>query len=143
MTVPAGALAVGVGAARGATFGELADTLGAVLDHVGLSRTDVAVVATLTAKRDFPAITRLAESLDAAVVALDAGELSAVAVPNPSAAVRSRVGTPSVAEAAALLACGGDADLVVAKTRSAGTPSLCTIAVARRRVGRNESTNAT
>ncbi|MGR7002853.1 cobalamin biosynthesis protein [Yinghuangia aomiensis] len=63
--------------------------------------------------------------------------------PTSSPAVRARVGTPSVAEAAALRACGADADLVIPKTRSAGTPSLCTIAVARRQVGRNGSTNAT
>lgn len=143
MTLPAGALVVGVGAARGATYAELADTLGAVLDRAGLSRTDVAAVATLTTKRDFPAILRLAESLGAALVALDAAELAAIAVPHPSPAVRSRVGTPSVAEAAALHACGAGADLVIPKTRGAGTPSLCTIAVARRQVGRNDSTNAT
>jgi cobalt-precorrin 5A hydrolase/precorrin-3B C17-methyltransferase len=50
-----------------------------------------------------------------------------VDVPHPSAAVAAAVGTPSVAEAAALLAAGPDARLVVAKQTSAGA----TVAVAQ------------
>jgi cobalt-precorrin 5A hydrolase/precorrin-3B C17-methyltransferase len=55
--------------------------------------------------------------------------LRSVRVPTPSEAVRSAVGTPSVAEAAALLAAGPGADLVVTKRTSAHAA----VAVARRR----------
>ena len=47
-----------------------------------------------------------------------AGALAAIDVPNPSEVVRAEVGTPSVAEAAALLR-RGRAELVVAKRKSA------------------------
>ena len=60
--------------------------------------------------------------------ALPAAALSTIAVPNPSAVVAAAVGTPSVAEAAALLAAGPSARLVVEKRRSADA----TVAVARR-----------
>jgi cobalt-precorrin 5A hydrolase/precorrin-3B C17-methyltransferase len=61
-----------------------------------------------------------------------AAVLAAVAVPNPSEVVRAEVGTPSVAEAAALHAArsyGRSAELVVEKRRSAHA----TVAVARLR----------
>ncbi|MFN2505715.1 MAG: precorrin-3B C(17)-methyltransferase, partial [Acidimicrobiales bacterium] len=57
-----------------------------------------------------------------------AGALAQVAVPSPSAVVAAAVGTPSVAEAAALLAAGPEAHLVVTKRASAHA----TVAIARR-----------
>jgi cobalt-precorrin 5A hydrolase/precorrin-3B C17-methyltransferase len=58
-----------------------------------------------------------------------AADLAAVAVPNPSDAPLAAVGTPSVAEAAALLAAGPGGELAVEKRKSA----MATAAVARRR----------
>ncbi|MDQ2726234.1 MAG: precorrin-3B C(17)-methyltransferase, partial [Actinomycetota bacterium] len=58
-----------------------------------------------------------------------AAQLASVQVPNPSEVVAAEVGTASVAEAAALLAAGPGADLVVTK-RKGGT---ATVAVARRK----------
>ena len=55
-----------------------------------------------------------------------ADELAAVKVPHPSSAVATAVGTASVAEAAALLAAGPGAELVVPKRKSA----VATVAVA-------------
>ncbi|MBW3555816.1 MAG: precorrin-3B C(17)-methyltransferase, partial [Actinobacteria bacterium] len=55
-------------------------------------------------------------------------QLSRVTVPTPSGVVAAAVGTPSVAEAAALLAAGPGAELVVAKQKNA----VATVAVARR-----------
>lgn len=55
--------------------------------------------------------------------------LRRIRVPAPSSVVEDAVGTPSVAEAAALLAAGPDAELVVTKRKSAHA----VIAVARRR----------
>jgi len=73
----------------------------------------------------------LAAQLGLPVVSFTADELRAIEVPNPSAAVEDAVATPSVAEAAALLAAGADAELVTPKRKS----SVATVAVARRRVG--------
>jgi cobalt-precorrin 5A hydrolase/precorrin-3B C17-methyltransferase len=66
------------------------------------------------------------------VRAFSSAELAAVAVPSPSPAVEAAVGTPSVAEAAALLAAGPGAELVVPKQ----TGEQATVAVARRRAPR-------
>src|SRR5205823_6364427 len=57
-----------------------------------------------------------------------ADALAAVAVPTPSPVVECAVGTPSVAEAAALLAAGPGSELVVSKV----TGAHATVAVARR-----------
>jgi cobalt-precorrin 5A hydrolase/cobalt-precorrin 5A hydrolase/precorrin-3B C17-methyltransferase len=56
----------------------------------------------------------------------NAAALAAVAVPTPSDVVARHVGTPSVAEAAALLSAGPGAQLLVAKRRSAH--ATCAIA---------------
>ena len=76
-----------------------------------------AVVATIDRRADHPAVTAAAGGLP--VVAFPASLLAAVDVPNPSATVDEAVGTPSVAEAAALLAAGPGARLVVEKRRGA------------------------
>lgn len=50
-----------------------------------------------------------------ALIAFTAEELAAQPVPHPSAATAARVGTASVAEAAALLAAGPAGELIVPK----------------------------
>ncbi|NUU24796.1 MAG: cobalamin biosynthesis protein [Streptomycetaceae bacterium] len=127
-------LAVGVGASRGVGYAEVAETLRTALAAAGLPLADVATVASVTTKRDEPALHALARSLGAELLWLPAEQLAAVPAPNPSATVRDAVGTASVAEAAALVAARGGT-LLIAKTRSSRQPCMCTIAVARHRVG--------
>ncbi|MEI4927576.1 cobalamin biosynthesis protein, partial [Klebsiella pneumoniae] len=74
------------------------------------------------------ALLALAARLQAKVRAFSAMQLAGVDVPSPSEIVEEAVGTPSVAEAAALLAAGREAQLVVAKAVRA----RATVAVARR-----------
>jgi len=78
-------------------------------------------VATIDRRAEHPAIT----GLGLPVRSFTPEELAAVDVPTPSTVVHDAVGTPSVAEAAALLA--GD-ELVVAKQKN----DVATVAVARR-----------
>ena len=118
-------LVAGVGASTDAPAAEVGELLRAALDQAGLAAESVAEVATIDRR-----------ATDAAVVALGlpvrafaARVLAAVDVPSPSEVVRVAVGTPSVAEAAALLAAGPGAQLLVAK--QAGRHA--TVAVARRR----------
>jgi cobalt-precorrin 5A hydrolase/precorrin-3B C17-methyltransferase len=85
----------------------------------------VAEVATIDRRAADPVVT----ALGLPVRAFEAGALGTVDVPSPSEVVRAAVGTPSVAEAAALLAAGPGAELVV--TKQAGAQA--TVAVARRR----------
>jgi cobalt-precorrin 5A hydrolase / precorrin-3B C17-methyltransferase len=118
-------LVVGVGAATGAPAAESAGLLERALAEAGLARASVAEVATIDRRAADPVVT----GLDLPVRAFAAEQLAAVDVPSPSAVVAAAVGTPSVAEAAALLAAGPGAELVVPKRASASV----TVAVARRR----------
>ena len=116
-------LVVGVGASSGAG----ADAAAALLDTAlaGLARQSLAEVATIDRRAGDPVVTSLALPLRA----FTAEALAAVDVPTPSEVVRAAVGTASVAEAAALLAAGPGAELVVPK--QAGKEA--TVAIARRR----------
>ncbi|PCG84544.1 L-threonine-O-3-phosphate decarboxylase [Streptomyces sp. WZ.A104] len=110
-------LVVGVGARRGVPGDEVFALIEAVLSGAGLSTADVVEVATVDARAGEPGIVAAAARLGVPVRPHPAAALAAVRVPHPSGAVAAAVGTPSVAEAAALI----DADeLVVPKTRAAG-----------------------
>jgi cobalt-precorrin 5A hydrolase/precorrin-3B C17-methyltransferase len=129
-------LSVGVGASRGVSGAEVLELVQEVLDDAGLSADSVAELATVDAKADERGLLSAARQLGVALRTYPAERLSGVAVPNPSQAPRTAVGTPSVAEAAALVAAGEDAALVVPKSKSApfdGSPAMATAAVARRR----------
>lgn len=128
-------LVAGVGASRGVGVAEVLDLLDRALTAAGLSRASLRCLATADVKADEEGIVAAAHALGVPLVTWPAAELAAVDVPHPSEVVRAAVGTPSVAEAAALL---GDpaaghrpaaADLLVPKTASA----MATVAVARHR----------
>jgi cobalt-precorrin 5A hydrolase len=116
-------IAVGVGASRGCPVGELEDLVVATLREAGLAWADVDAFASADVKAGEPAVL----ALGGAVRFFAASALAHVVVPTPSAVVAAHVGTPSVAEAAALLAAGEGAELLVDKRRSAHA----TCAVAR------------
>jgi cobalt-precorrin 5A hydrolase/precorrin-3B C17-methyltransferase len=123
-------LLVGVGASRGADADALWVLVAEALLAAGIDQASLAGVATLDRKAAEPAIVALAQRLGVAVHTFDAAALSGLTVPNPSGVVARAVGTPSVAEAAALLAAGPQATLIVAKQVSRTADS--TVAVARR-----------
>jgi cobalt-precorrin 5A hydrolase / cobalt-factor III methyltransferase / precorrin-3B C17-methyltransferase len=123
-------LVVGVGSARGATAAQVGGLIDQALRNAGLAAGSVRCVATIDLKADEPGIVAAAAARGWELVTFPAAALAGVRVPNPSAVVRAEVGTPSVAEAAALHAagsCGRAAELVVEKTKSA----WATVAVAR------------
>ncbi|MFP5320855.1 MAG: precorrin-3B C(17)-methyltransferase [Acidimicrobiia bacterium] len=117
-------LVVGIGASSDAPADAARALLDAVLADAGLSPDAVGLVATIDRRAPDPVIT----SLDLPVRAFTSDDLAAVDVPNPSDVVRDEVGTGSVAEAAALLAAGPGAELVVTKQKAA----TATVAIARR-----------
>jgi cobalt-precorrin 5A hydrolase / precorrin-3B C17-methyltransferase len=117
-------LVAGIGASSGAPANAVSELLDAALDGAGLARESVAEVATLDRKTTEPGLQALGLSLRG----FTAESLRAIPVPTPSAVVAEAVGTPSVAEAAALLAAGPGAELVVPKQANA----VATVAVARR-----------
>jgi len=118
-------LVAGVGASTGAPADAVEPLLVAALAGAGLARESVAEVATIDRRAGDGAVA----ALGLPVRAFTAEALSQVDVPSPSDVVRAAVGTASVAEAAALLAAGPGADLVVFKQVGAQG----TVAVARRR----------
>ncbi|MGW0333988.1 precorrin-3B C(17)-methyltransferase [Streptomyces sp. NPDC003011] len=128
-------LVVGVGASRGAPAEEVLELIGGALREAGLSPASVAELATVDAKADEPGIVQAARHLGVPLVTHSAEELAAVDVPHPSDAPLAAVGTPSVAEAAALLRGGRGGELLVPKRKSQradGRPAMATCAVVRR-----------
>ncbi|MFJ2717601.1 precorrin-3B C(17)-methyltransferase [Streptomyces sp. NPDC087437] len=125
-------LVVGVGASRGAPADEVAGLVESALAEAGLSAASLAELATVDAKAEEPGVVEAARRLGVPLVTYAADELAAVDVPNPSRAPLAAVGTPSVAEAAALVRGG---ELLVPKRKSErtdGTPAMATCAVVRR-----------
>ncbi|WP_328503722.1 precorrin-3B C(17)-methyltransferase [Streptomyces sp. NBC_00457] len=118
-------LVVGVGASRNAPVDEVLGLIEGTLREAGLSGRSIAELATVDAKAEEPGIVAAAERLGVPLVTYSAEELAAVEVPNPSDAPLAAVGTPSVAEASALV---GGGELLVPKRKSA----MVTCAVVRR-----------
>ncbi|MGH9217255.1 MAG: cobalamin biosynthesis protein, partial [Acidimicrobiales bacterium] len=118
-------LVVGVGASRNAPAHAATDLLHRLLPRARLAAESVGEVATIDRRAGDPVVAALRRPIRT----FDAATLAAVEVPNPSPVVSAEVGTPSVAEAAALAAAGPGAELVVAKQKG----TTATVAVARRR----------
>jgi cobalt-precorrin 5A hydrolase/precorrin-3B C17-methyltransferase len=95
-----------------------------VLAAAGLARSSVYAIATADHARNDKSLRRLGYPMRS----FRASRLDRVSVPNPSTTLRDIVGTRSVCEAAAMLAAGIGAQVVVERTR---TPHG-TIAVVRR-----------
>ncbi|MFF2806811.1 cobalamin biosynthesis protein [Streptomyces sp. NPDC058000] len=125
-------LVAGVGARRGVAAEEVVELVGAALAVVGRSPAALVGLATVEAKAAEPGVLGAARRLGVPLWSFPAADLAAVRVPAPSAAARAAVGTPSVAEAAALLAAGPGAHLVLGKRVSApeGRPAAATCALA-------------
>jgi cobalt-precorrin 5A hydrolase/cobalt-precorrin 5A hydrolase/precorrin-3B C17-methyltransferase len=111
-------IAVGVGASRGCPPEELAALVDDALRAAGVASDDVQALASVDVKAGEPALLVLAAARGWPLRTFAARALAAVCVPSPSATVARHVGTPSVAEASALLA-ASPARLLLAKRRSA------------------------
>lgn len=125
-----GSVVVGVGASRGVPVAEVVGLIEGALREAGLPSGAVAALATVDTKADEPGVVQAAVRLGVPLVTYSARELAAVPVPHPSDVPLSAVGTPSVAEAAALV---GGGELLVPKRKSApanGRPAGVTCAVA-------------
>jgi cobalt-precorrin 5A hydrolase len=122
------ALALGVGCHRGIAPEDLRDFVLGVMGEEGLAPEAVAVVATVDARRDEPAMKALAGALGRPLVYFSKDRLAASPTPNPSETVLRRIGVPSVCEAAAMLAARAES-LLLTKTKGKGaTMALSTMA---------------
>lgn len=124
-------IVVGVGASRGCPPEELAQLVDTTLEEAAKRHEDVAVLATVDLKADEPAITRLAAAHGWSLALHRAEQLAEVAVPSPSPVVARHVGTPSVAEAAALLSAGSPLLLVEKRRSPHATCALAAVAAER------------
>ncbi|UBI39542.1 MULTISPECIES: cobalamin biosynthesis protein [Streptomyces] len=102
---------VGLGARPGAS----ADEVLALIARCLPAGVRPVALATVAARAAEPGVVAAAARLGVPIRAYGAAELARVPVPHPSAVADAAVGTPSVAEAAALLAAGGGAVLLVPK----------------------------
>jgi cobalt-precorrin 5A hydrolase / precorrin-3B C17-methyltransferase len=116
-------LAVGIGCERGTSVEEVQALINETFSKHNLSKSAIASYASIDLKEDEAALSALER-----VVFFSAAELSQQKsrIANPSDYVENTVGTPSVAEAAALAAAGDEAILIVPKTKS----KRATIAIA-------------
>ncbi|QGK70972.1 precorrin methylase [Allosaccharopolyspora coralli] len=137
-------LIVGVGASREASRTEIVEAVALLEREYSLDPRAVRAIATVARAEDHPGLAEAVQDLgfwhseeggdELPLRVFPADVLDRVDVPSPSGAVRDRVGTGSVAEAAALAAAtedaaGGPVDLVVPKL----TSRRVTVAAARLR----------
>jgi cobalt-precorrin 5A hydrolase / precorrin-3B C17-methyltransferase len=117
-------LVVGVGCERGTPAEDVTALINDTLAQNNLAAQSIAGYASIDLKEDEPAIASLHN-----VSFFTADELNAFAplLKTPSNIVMAEVGTPGVAEAAALAGAGPGAELIVAKTKS----KRATAAIAR------------
>jgi precorrin-4 C11-methyltransferase len=126
-------LVLGVGCERGLCAAALEDGLDCFLREHGFSRDSIGTVASVELKADEPGLLELAGRHGWQTVFYPAEELASVAgVPNPSEVVARCVGTPGVAEPAALLAAGANRLLVEKQVLTSPlAPQRMTFALAR------------
>ena len=104
-------LFLGLGCDRHTKLETLAEAVRLALEQCGAHPTQVAGAATIDRKGDEPAILALTTRHGWPLRLYSAAELARVPVPNPSATVLAHMGTPAVAEAAALLVAGSSPPL--------------------------------
>jgi len=130
---------VGIGCERGTSKALIEEAIAQVFETHHLAAAAIAGIATLDLKADEPGLVALGQEWDWPLRCFPAALLQTIPVPTPSAVVAAEVGTPSVAEAAALQAAGEESwanaapRLRVTKqiVRSATEPGAVTVAVAQ------------
>ena len=126
---------VGAGCIRDCAPEELTEFVMRELESADINQAAIAGVFSIDLKADEPALHALAAALDVPYRVYDARQLAAQApnLANPSATVEREVGTPGVAEAAALAAAGESGTLIHPKVKS--TNATMALALAPHPVG--------
>lgn len=126
-------IALGLGCDRATPAATIARAIDEALAQAGASLADVRAVASIDLKADEAGLLEVAARHGWTIAFHPAAALAAVPVLNPSETVRRYTGTPSVSEAAALLAAGTDlTQLIVEKHKLRGPDGRnATVSVAR------------
>ncbi|MFW6359034.1 MAG: precorrin-3B C(17)-methyltransferase [Chroococcales cyanobacterium] len=124
---------VGMGCERGTSLTLIKTALDQVFSQYHLAQGAIAGIATIDLKADEDGILTFCEESDLPLKTFSAEQLRNISVPTPSTVVNAEVGTPSVAEASALLASGNTHPLLVPKqiVKLEGQSGAVTIAVAQ------------
>ncbi len=99
---------IGIGCERNTSENLLNRALREAIKEAGLAKESIAGLATIDLKSDEIAIKAIGKKGSFPIRFYNSKELSCIDSPNPSEIVKKEVGTPSVAEASALLAAGKD-----------------------------------
>ncbi len=128
---------VGVGCERGTPIETIANAIKKVFLEHQLAENAIAGIATIDIKADEVGLLELCKERDLPLITFTKEVLSTVTVPNPSTIVESEVGTPSVAEAAALSAASSQ-ELLVSKQifKSIGAVTIAIAQSAQEYTGR-------
>ncbi|WP_018605121.1 cobalamin biosynthesis protein [Uliginosibacterium gangwonense] len=114
-------IALGVGCDRGTPQSTIEAAIGEALALAGLNSEQISGLASITLKADEQGLLACAAAHHWPLQFYTPEELASVEVPNPSATVLRHTGTPSVSEAAALLAARADmSQLILEKHRLRG-----------------------
>ncbi len=126
-------IALGLGCDRGTPATTIARCIDEALALANARLADVQAVASIDLKADEIGLAEVAGANGWLIRFYPAAELAVVAVPNPSETVRKYTGTPSVSEAAALLAAGADqTHLIIEKHKLRGPDGRnATVSIAR------------
>ena len=126
-------LALGLGCDRGTPAATILRAIDEALAQAGVTLAEVGAVASIDLKADEAGLLEVAAGYGWTIRFYAAAELAQVVVPNPSETVRKHTGTPSVSEAAALLAAGANlTQLLVEKHKVRGPDGRhATVSIAR------------
>ena len=126
-------IALGLGCDRGTPATTIARCIDEALALANARLADVQAVASIDLKADEIGLAEVAGANGWVIRFYAAAELALVTVPNPSETVRKYTGTPSVSEAAALLAAGADqTHLIIEKHKLRGPDGRnATVSIAR------------
>ena len=122
-------IVAGVGCRKGASMDDIIAVIDAALRSAGLAQTELALIATANFKAEERGIAAaaFARGLPLTLIAQADLEAAGARAVTSSERVLARTGIPSVAEAAALAACGPNARLL--GPRTALGPATCALAV--------------
>ena len=122
---------VGVGCERGTPQGVIEAAIDQVCRANHLAVGAIAGIASLDLKADEVGLVALCAERQWPLRCFTAEDLKAIPVPNPSPVVAAAVQTPSVAEAAAILAAQGELRVAKQVVRIDGQPGAVTVAIAQ------------
>ena len=126
-------LALGLGCDRGTPATTIAQCIAEALAACGSQLADVTAIASIDLKADEVGLAEIAANYGWTIQFYPAALLATVHVPNPSKTVLKYTGTPSVSEAAAILAAHADAShLIIEKHKLRGPDGRnATVSIAR------------